>query len=59
MIEILIADDHTIFRDGLKQILAEETDIAVRGEAVDGEDTLSRVRSRHWDVLVLDMSMPG
>lgn len=59
MIEILIADDHTIFRDGLKQILAEEADIAVCGEAVDGEDTLSRVRSRHWDVLVLDMSMPG
>jgi DNA-binding NarL/FixJ family response regulator len=59
MIEILIADDHTIFRDGLKQILSEEKDILVGAEAVDGDDTLCQVRSRHWDVLVLDMSMPG
>lgn len=59
MIEILIADDHTIFRDGLKQILSEEKDIAVLGEAVDGDDVLRVVRNRHWDVLVLDMSMPG
>ncbi len=59
MIEILIADDHTIFRDGLKQILSEEKGIAVGGEAVDGDDTLRQVRGRHWDVLVLDMSMPG
>lgn len=59
MIEILIADDHTIFRDGLKQILAEERDMAVCGEAVDGDDVLRAVRSRAFDVLVLDMSMPG
>ncbi|MGH8599182.1 MAG: response regulator [Burkholderiales bacterium] len=59
MIEVLIADDHTIFRDGLRQLLSEEKDIAVQGEAVDGEDALRKIRSRHWDVLVLDMSMPG
>ncbi|MGE5087979.1 MAG: response regulator [Candidatus Levyibacteriota bacterium] len=59
MIEILIADDHTMFRDGLRQILSDEPDIVVAEEAVDGEDTLRRIRARHFDVLVLDMSMPG
>ena len=59
MIEVLIADDHTMFREGLRQILSDEQDIAVRDEAVDGDDTLRKIRGRHFDVLVLDMSMPG
>jgi DNA-binding NarL/FixJ family response regulator len=59
MIEVLIADDHTMFRDGLRQILSDEEDIVVADEAVDGEDALRKIRRRRFDVLVLDMSMPG
>lgn len=59
MIEILISDDHAIFRNGLKQVLSDEKDITICGEAVDGDDTLRQIRERHWDVLLLDMSMPG
>ncbi|HYD94495.1 MAG TPA: response regulator transcription factor [Noviherbaspirillum sp.] len=59
MIKILIADDHTILRDGLKQILSECSDMRVTGEADNGFDALSRIRSEHFDVVVLDMAMPG
>lgn len=59
MIRILIADDHTLMRDGLKQILATAGDMVVAGEACDGLQTLDRVRSGKWDLLLLDMSMPG
>ncbi|TFW27360.1 response regulator transcription factor [Massilia arenosa] len=60
MIKVLIADDHTILRDGLKQILAECPDIAVAGEANDGFEVLVAIRRlEDLDVLVLDMAMPG
>ena len=59
MIRILIADDHTILRDGLKQILSECPDMKVEGEADNGFDVLAMVRAQEWDVLVLDMAMPG
>lgn len=59
MIEILIADDHAIVRRGLKQILAETQDIVVAGEATNGRETLDLVHQRDWDVLVLDITMPG
>ena len=59
MIKILIADDHTILRDGLKQILSECPDMTVEGEADNGFDALAKVRERNWDVVVLDMAMPG
>lgn len=59
MIHVLIADDHTIFREGLKQIISDETDMFVSGEAVDGDDVLMKMRDLKWNVLVLDMSMPG
>lgn len=59
MIRILIADDHTILRDGLKQILSECRDMVVAGEADNGLEALKKVREEQWDVLVLDMSMPG
>ena len=58
-IEILIADDHAIIRDGLKQIFSDTDDIVVAGEAANGHEVMARVRSRDWDALVLDMSMPG
>jgi DNA-binding NarL/FixJ family response regulator len=59
MIRILIADDHTLMREGLKQILGTADDITVGGEAGDGFQTLERVREGEWDLLLLDMSMPG
>lgn len=59
MIEILLADDHAIIRDGLRQIIADTDDLSVAGEAVNGSEVLARVRERNWDVLVLDISMPG
>ena len=59
MITILIADDHTLMREGLKQILAASGEVVVGGEASDGFQTLDMVRSGTWDMLLLDMSMPG
>jgi len=59
MIRILVADDHTIVREGLKQILAKSGDLVVAGEAANGNDVLKMVREQEWGVLVTDMSMPG
>jgi two-component system, NarL family, invasion response regulator UvrY len=59
MIKILIADDHAIVRKGLKQILAETPDMVVAGEAGNGPDLLDKVRAGSWDVVILDISMPG
>jgi two-component system, NarL family, invasion response regulator UvrY len=59
VIRVLIADDHSIVRDGLKRILASTTDIQVAGEAASGEQALQLVRSGDYDVVMLDMSMPG
>ena len=59
MIRILIDDDHTILREGLKQILSECRDMVVAGEADNGLEALKKVREEEWDVVVLDMSMPG
>lgn len=59
MIRIVIADDHTIVREGLKQILAAAGDLSVVGEARDGQEVLQQVRANDFDVLLLDMSMPG
>ena len=59
MIRILVADDHTIVREGLKQIIAKQVDLTVAGEAANGNDVLRLVREQEWDVLVTDMSMPG
>lgn len=59
MIRILIADDHTLVRDGLKQILSSNADIVVAAEAVDGDAALAQVRAGDFDLALLDMSMPG
>lgn len=59
MIKILIADDHAIVRRGLKQILTETADMVVAGEAHNGQELLEKMRSDQWDVIVLDISMPG
>jgi DNA-binding NarL/FixJ family response regulator len=57
--EVLIADDHAIIRDGLRKILADTYDLEVTGEAANGSAVMEQVRARDWDLLVLDISMPG
>lgn len=59
MTKVLIADDHSVVRQGLKQILAAEPDMQLVGEAKDFGETLEAVRKLDWDVLILDYSMPG
>lgn len=59
MIRVLIADDHAILREGLKQILSACSDIVVGGEAGNGMEALKILREGKWNVLILDMSMPG
>jgi DNA-binding NarL/FixJ family response regulator len=56
---ILIADDHAVLREGLRQILALEFPGAIFGEAGTYQETLARVDKEPWDVLVLDIFMPG
>lgn len=58
-LRILIADDHPIFRHGLKQILAAEPDVVAVGEAENSQKVLELARKQHWDVVVLDITMPG
>ncbi|WP_336491586.1 response regulator transcription factor [Methylobacterium nigriterrae] len=59
MIRVWIADDHTIFREGLKQILVEQPDFAIVGEATNGDDLIHRLAEAPCDVVLLDLSMPG
>jgi two-component system invasion response regulator UvrY len=59
MIRVLIADDHTVVRRGLRQILAETSDILVGAEASTVPEVRQRVHEGHWDVVVLDINMPG
>jgi len=59
MIRVLIADDHTIVREGLRHLLATAGDIVVVGEAVNGHEVVERVRMTDLDILLLDLSMPG
>jgi two-component system, NarL family, invasion response regulator UvrY len=59
MITILVADDHPIMRQGVKQILSEEEGLSITGEAGDGQEVLSKIRSEKFDVIILDLSMPG
>lgn len=59
MIRVMIADDHAIVRAGLKQILGEVADIKVSAEAASGDEALKTARLENWDVLLLDIAMPG
>jgi len=59
MIRIVLADDHAIVREGLKRIVGDVPDFSVVGEAADGNGVLQAVRGPEFDVLVLDLSMPG
>jgi two-component system, NarL family, invasion response regulator UvrY len=59
MIKIVIADDHAVVRKGLKQIFEETQDITVVDEASSGNELLEKIRSKKYDVVILDISMPG
>ncbi len=59
MIKVLIADDHAVVRQGLKQILTDTSDMQVVGEAATGAEALEKARTEECDVFVLDISMPG
>jgi two-component system invasion response regulator UvrY len=59
MIRILIADDHPIVRAGLKQVIADAPDMTVADEAADGHEVLAKVRQGDFDVVLLDLSIPG
>ena len=58
-IKIIIADDHAIVREGLKQIVAEEKDMLVCGEAEDAVSLMELLKKEKWSVVVLDINMPG
>lgn len=59
MIRIVIAEDHAIVRSGVKRILASTDDMVVVGEATRGDEVLAQVRTLDFDVLLLDLTMPG
>jgi two-component system, NarL family, invasion response regulator UvrY len=59
MIKILIADDHPVVRKGMKQILSEEPDVVLVGEASSIQEALTFIQREKWDILVLDITMPG
>lgn len=59
IIRVLLADDHSLLRNGLKRLFSETADIVVVAEAVDGPDALEKMRHSEWDVALLDVSMPG
>ena len=59
MLRILIADDHTVVRKGLRQILLDEFSNAEIIEVANAEELINKVMSDRWDVVVSDLSMPG
>ena len=59
MIRVLIADDHPILRGGLKELLVRHLESVVCGEAANAEQALAQVHHQPWDVLILDITMPG
>lgn len=59
MIRILVADDHSVVRQGLRQIVADSPDMKIAGEAGTGREVLELVRSGSFDLVILDIAMPG
>ncbi|MBL8439321.1 MAG: response regulator transcription factor [Zoogloeaceae bacterium] len=57
-LRVLIADDHAIVRQGLRQILSDTDDLEVTGEAENGVDAIHLARQQPWDVMLMDVSMP-
>ena len=59
MINILIADDHPVVREGIKQIIAKSIDIKVTAEASNGQEVIEKVTMNNFDLIILDIAMPG
>lgn len=59
MIKVLIADDHSLIREGFKKIIARESDITVVGEAADSSGVMRFLEKQSCDIVVLDITMPG
>jgi two-component system invasion response regulator UvrY len=59
LIKVFIVDDHIIFREGLKKVIAATSDIKVAGEAGDGQEALSTILENDYDVILLDLALPG
>jgi DNA-binding NarL/FixJ family response regulator len=57
--KIIIADDHVIFREGLKQVIATTVNMTVTGEAGSGQELLQKIEENDYDLVILDISMPG
>jgi len=56
---IIIADDHAVFREGLKQVIGTTVDMSVVDEAASGQELLNKIQVNDYDLVVLDISMPG
>ena len=59
MINVLIADDHAVVRRGIRQIISEEPEINVLGEASNSDEIMAQLYDHDWNVIVLDITMPG
>lgn len=59
MIKVLIVDDHIIFREGLKRVIASAPDMKVAGEAGEGRQALELIKHHNYDVVLLDLALPG
>jgi DNA-binding NarL/FixJ family response regulator len=59
MIKLLIADDHTLFREGLKSLLSDTFGVGAIDEAVNGQEVIEKVAGNNYDIVLLDISMPG
>jgi two-component system invasion response regulator UvrY len=58
MATVLIADDHALIRNGLKQLLADDHSIREIGESKSGRETIDKLQEQRWDLLILDINMP-
>jgi len=59
MIKLLIADDHALFREGLKRVLSDTLGVCAIDEAVNGQEVIEKVAKNNYDIVLLDISMPG
>lgn len=59
MINVLIADDHAVVRRGIRQILSEEPEVNVLGEASNSDEIMAQLYDHDWDLIILDITMPG